>query len=263
MCQVSCPVKSAQLNGKANLRITPKTDSITAWLRPLGVWFKGPVHPKLNERISLTQQTKRFYFSLNVPEIIFQKVFTSTRRKARRYKRENLDVTKDASPAAQTQHLLDDNAHGRAFTAVHLQPHCAVSDSGAAVAQEPTSSAGAGPIRSWLSLFIFVRGERIGRRCSRVRTRKCDLIYFFPLLLLHPQCPHDSSASSTTSTESSDKWNYQPFDIQLSSSGKIFFRRWRRRRRGLRIQDSRLCFQPFGDGSFVLRAPDWSNLKQR
>lgn len=65
--------------------------------------------------------------------------------RSRFVKEEHYDVTRDASPAAQTQHLLEDNAHGRAFTAVHLQPLSSVNDGGAAVAQEATSSDGAGP----------------------------------------------------------------------------------------------------------------------
>lgn len=68
MCKVSYPVESAQPYEKANLSITPGTDSIIGWLRPLGVKFKGPVHSRLNERISLTRanNTIFFYSSLNV-----------------------------------------------------------------------------------------------------------------------------------------------------------------------------------------------------
>lgn len=262
MCQVSCPVKSAQLNGKANLGITPKTDSIIGWLRPLGVWFKGPVHPILNERISLTQRTKRFYFSLNVPEIIFQKV-------SRRQDGKHKDVKERVSTSQKTRHPPRKHSICSMITdTAVLLPQCICSPSVLWATAEPLWRRNQRrqpeqdpSVHDYH--YLFSSGGKESGVDVAVCAHASVTLYFFPLLLLHPQCPHDSSASSTTSTESSDKWNYQPFDIQLSSSGKIIFRRWRRRRRGLRIQDSRLCFQPFGDGSFVLRAPDWSNLKQR
>lgn len=118
-------------------------------------------------------------------------------------------------------------------------------------------------IRSWLSLFISVRVGSIGRRCSGVRTRKCDHILslsFFPPPPSPPSPAMPARLLCRFNNEPSDKWIYRPFDIQLPSRGKIFFRRWRRRR-GLCIQDGGLCFLPFGDGSFILSAPDWPEIK--